>query len=225
MAVYPPGAGLLCQKLASFEPEVGVFYVKEPDAPQGYIASLTFKDTPSVMGDGKKTLAQLVNQDERASNLLELYRERNQTHWNRVLTKGERVSLLFSASHCRGAVFTDANEYITPALTQSLNTIMNDLPDFYYGRLDVKYSNIERLQQGLDLEIIEINGASSESIHIWDKTTRFRDAIKVLLWQYRTLFKLGAYQRKQGIKTPGLFALINAWRKERALTRHYPVTD
>lgn len=225
MAVYPFGAGLLCQKLASYEPEVGVFYVKEPDSPQGYIASLTFKDTPSVIGDGEKTLAQLVAEDERAYNLLELYRERNQSHWNQVVIKGERFRLLFSASHCRGAVFTDAKAYITPALTQSLNIIMNDLPDFYYGRLDVKYSNIERLQQGLDLEIVEINGASSESIHIWDKTTRLRDAVKVLLWQYRTLFKLGAYQRKQGVKTPGLLALISAWRKERALTRHYPVTD
>lgn len=225
ISVYPKGAGLLCQQLASYEPEVGVFYVRHPQASKGYIASLTFKTTPTVVGDGVKTLEQLVSDDPRAALLLELYRERNQARWQHVLNEGERHRLLFSASHCRGAIFTDAREHITPALTEALNRIMDDLPDFYYGRLDVKFSTVERLREGLDLEIVEINGASSESIQIWDKSARLRDAIKALLWQYSTLFKLGAYQRKQGVKPPGLLALIRAWRKERALTRNYPVTD
>lgn len=225
IAVYPKGAGLLCQQLASYEPEVGVFYVRHPQAPQGYIASLTLKETPTVVGDGLKTLEQLVRDDPRAVLLLELYRERNEEYWQHVFKAGERHRLLFSASHCRGAVFTDACDHITPALTQALNRIMGDLPDFYYGRLDVKFSTLERLREGLDLEIVEINGASSESIHIWDKSARLRDAIKALLWQYSTLFKLGAYQRTQGVKPPGVLALIRAWRKERALTRNYPVTD
>lgn len=224
-AAYPVGVALVCQQLATHEPEVGIFYVRHPAQAQGEVASLTFKQTPSVVGDGVCTLGQLVAKDPRAAQLLNLYQERNQADWQRVLAAGERYRLLFSASHCRGAVFTDAREHITPALTAAVNHLMAGLPQFYYGRLDVKYADLAALKAGCTLEIIEINGASSESIHIWDGRARLGDAIKTLLWQYRTLFVLGVYQKKLGLKPPGLRALIKAWQKERALMRHYPATD
>ncbi|MDP1931783.1 MAG: D-alanine--D-alanine ligase [Gammaproteobacteria bacterium] len=222
---YPVGAALLCQKLASCEPEAGVFYVRDPETGVGEIVSLTFKFSPWVRGDGSRTLAELVADDERAGELLHLYRERHHAHWNRVLNADEKFRLVFSASHCRGAVFQDARCHITPALTEAVHAILSDLPGYHYGRLDVKFPDIESLRQGKGIEIVELNGASSESIHIWDKETKLTDAIKTLLWQYRTLFRLGAYQRKQGLKPPGLGALIRHWKIERQLTRHYPETD
>jgi hypothetical protein len=225
IAQYPVGSALICQKLASFEPEVGIFYVRSPDCEIGEVVSLTIKQTPSVIGDGVHTLEQLVAQDDRAKNLLSLYRDRNAADWSRVLAEGERHRLLFSASHCRGAVFSDAREHITPELVSAVNEIMADLPEFYYGRMDVKFSDLDNLKCGKNLQIIEINGASSESIHIWDKNARLVDAIKTLLWQYRTLFHLGAHQRNTGLNPPGLKVLIKSWLRERELTRHYPATD
>ena len=225
IAKYPVNAAFVCQKLSQYEPEVGIFYVRSPEQKQGNIVSLTFKNTPSVIGNGKHTLEQLVKQDARASGLLNLYRSKNKASWQAVLPEGHRHRLLFSASHCRGAVFCDAREHITPELTLAINAIMADLPDFYYGRMDVKYSTLKALKAGRDLEIVEINGASSESIHIWDKDARLWDAIKTLLWQYKTLFSLGAYQMRLGHKAPGVRSLYKAWRYERALTQHYPETD
>jgi len=166
-----------------------------------------------------------VRRDERAGKLLHLYASRNQADWNRVLKNGEQHRLLFSASHCRGAVFEDACQLITPALNSAINAIMLDLPEFYYGRLDVKFRDIASLQQGQHLEIVEINGASSESIQIWDRHARLGDAIRTLMWQYRTLFQIGDYQRRQGHRTPGITALIRHWLMERRLTRQYPETD
>lgn len=79
---------------------------------------------------------------------------------------------------------------------------MSDLPDFYYGRFDVKFSDIDALRAGNSLEIVEINGASAESIHIWDKNARLLEAIRTLMWQCRTLFTIGAYHRQQGLTPP-----------------------
>jgi len=225
LAAYPVGAGLICQKLSSWEPEVGIFFVRHPAMEAGTVASLTIKHTPHVVGDGSKTLKELVTRDERAGKLLHLYASRNQADWNRVLKNGEQHRLLFSASHCRGAVFEDACKLITPALNSAINAIMLDLPEFYYGRLDVKFRDIASLQQGQHLEIVEINGASSESIQIWDRHARLGDAIRTLMWQYRTLFQIGDYQRRQGHRTPGITALIRHWLMERRLTRQYPETD
>ncbi|MCP5356918.1 MAG: ATP-grasp domain-containing protein [Pseudomonadales bacterium] len=224
LQAYPAGAGLVCQKLASFEPEVGIFYVRQPGE-DGYIASLTIKHTPCVIGDGRSTLRELVARDPRAGKLLHLYESRNRAEWDHVIPDQKVHKLLFSASHCRGAVFEDARSLITRDLTRAINRIMADLPNFHYGRLDVKFRDIPSLQAGQDLQIVEINGASSESIHIWDRNARLGDAIATLLWQYRTLFRIGAYHRKQGKRTPGLSALISHWLLERRLTRFYPETD
>lgn len=222
---YPMGTALMAQKLASYQPEAGIFYVKMPNQKKGKIISLTFKHSPSVIGDGKNTLEHLVAQDARAKDLLHLYRAKHQDIWNEILAKDQELTLLFSASHCQGAVFEDARSHITLKLTESINAIMDGLPEFYYGRLDVKFSSVNALKNGKTIEIIEINGASSESIHIWDKNTRFKDAIKALLWQYKTLFTLGAYQRTKGYETPGIKKFFKHWRIEKNLAKHYPDTD
>ena len=222
---YPTGAYALCQKLADYEAEVGVFCVKDPVTGQVDIPSLTLKTLPRIVGDGVQTLGQLIASDARAGQLEFLYKERHKTRWDEIITKGEVVRLVFSASHSKGAVFEDIRDQVTPALKSAIEAIMNDLPDFHYGRLDVKFKDLDSLQRGETLQVIEINGASAESIHIWDKNTSLLEAMRALLWQYRTLFKLGAYHRKQGKKPPSLFDLWRGWKLEQRLSKSYPLTD
>ena len=222
---FPAGAPVMLQRLGDWEPEAGVFYVRDPANEQGRITSLTLKYTPYVVGDGVHTLAELVAADPRAGGLPHLYEERHAANWNRVIPAGSPFRLVFSASHCRGAVFRNGGQLITAELTQALDRIFDDIPDFYYGRLDIKFRDVESLRAGRDLQIIEINGASSESIHIWDRQTGFPSAVKTLLQQYRTLFTLGCAHRKRGCKPPGLWPLYKAWRYELQLVKRYPAND
>ncbi len=222
---FPPGAAAMLQKLADFEAEAGVFYVRDPETEQGEITSLTLKYTPYVVGDGKRSLAELVAADPRAGGLARLYRQRNASHWHRVIPAGCPHRLVFSASHCRGAVFRDGGHLITRELTAALDRIFDDIPGFYYGRLDVKFRDVESLRAGRGLQIVEINGASSESIHIWDRRTGLLEAVKTLLRQYQTLFTLGLANRKRGSEPPGLWPLYKAWRHELQLVKQYPAND
>ena len=222
---YAEGAGIMIQKLASWEPEAGVFYVRHPEQTQGKIISMALKYSPYVVGDGKSTLQELIAADSRAGELQHLYSERHREQLNNILDAGEPYRLVFSASHCRGAIFRDANQHITAALTQRIDEIMQDLPEFYYGRLDIKFKDLDSFKAGEQFEIVEINSASSESLHIWDRNTSFFEAMRSLLFQYRTLFKLGAANRARGYQTPRLKALLDAWKKERQLTLSYPETD
>ena len=222
---FPAGGSLMLQRLSDFEAEAGVFYVRDPVSERGRITSLTLKYTPYVVGDGVHTLAELVAADPRARGVPHLYEERNAEHWHKVIPAGNPWRLVFSASHCRGAVFRNGGHLVTTELTRALDRIFDDLPGFYYGRLDIKFRDVESLQAGRDLQIVEINGASSESIHIWDRRTGFFDAVKTLLQQYRTLFKLGAAHKKRGCKPPGLWPLYKAWRHELQLVKRYPAND
>ncbi len=222
---FPPGAAILLQKLSDYEPEAGVFYVRDPKTETGGITSLTLKYTPYVVGDGVRTLAELVASDPRAGGLTRLYEERNARHWGEVIPEGRPHRLVFSASHCRGAVFRDGGHLISRELTEALDRIFDDIPGFYYGRLDLKFRNVDSLRAGRDLQIVEINGASSESIHIWDRKAGFFDAVETLLQQYRTLFTLGLENKRRGCKPPGLWPLYRAWRHELQLVKRYPVND
>lgn len=222
---FPADASIQFQQLSQWEAEAGIFYMCDPDTGKGRITSLTLKYTPFVVGDGVRSLAELVNADSRAGSLMYLYQERHREQWHRIIPKGQPYRLVFSASHCRGAVFRDAGHLISDALTQTLDRVFDDIPGFFYGRLDIKFQDTESLRAGRRFEIIEINGASSESISIWDRDARLLDALKTLLMQYRTLFKLGAYNRRCGHKPPGLLPLLSAWRKEKRLVSNYPHND
>ncbi|MCG8415202.1 MAG: hypothetical protein MI746_13365 [Pseudomonadales bacterium] len=225
LQAFPVGGSIQFQKLSQWDAEAGVFYVRYPQSESGEVTSLTLKYTPYVVGDGTSTLAQLIESDPRAGQLQHLYEDRHRADWRRVIPEGEPYRLVFSASHCRGAVFRDGKDYIEPGLVSALDRIFDDIPGYHYGRLDIKFGDLDRLSAGEAFEIIEINGASSESINIWDRNASLGQAIKTLLQQYSTLFKLGAANRRLGHRTPGLLALLKAWQYESKLVKQYPQND
>ena len=225
LSSYPIGATIMLQKLAEWEPEAGIFYVRHPGELEGEIVSLSFKYSPYVIGDGQSTLSELLDKDKRAKKLRRLYDKRHKLRLNEVIPAGEKLRLVFSASHSKGAIFTDGNDYLTPQLTKAVDKIMQGIPQFYYGRLDVKFKDIDSLQRGENMAIVEINGASSESLHIWDRNARFLASVKALLFQYRTLFTIGALNRRQGLASASLSELFAAWKQERQYTVQYPDTD
>lgn len=222
---FPIGGVIQFQRLSAWEAEAGVFYVRYPGEERGKITSLTLKYTPFVLGDGKSTLEELIGRDARAATVSHLYADRHRENWQRVIPEGEPYRLVFSASHCRGAIFRDGAQYIDERLAVTLDRIFDDIPGFHYGRLDIKFRDLDALMAGEEFEIIEINGASSESIHIWDRNASLGEAFTTLLQQYRTLFKLGDANRRRGHKAPGIRALWQAWQHENKLVKHYPPND
>lgn len=222
---YPTGSKMMIQKLADFEPEAGIFFTRRPGNSTGTITSMALKYMPYVTGDGHSTLAELIHKDTRAGALSHLYQRRHAEQWHDIVPAGQPFRLVFSASHSKGAIFKDARQLISPPLSKAINALMLQLPDFHYGRLDVKFKSIEDLQLGKHIQIIEINTASSESLHIWDSNTGFRAAVGSLLSQYKTLFEIGAINRSKGYQPPSFKLLLQHWRLEQKLTKFYPETD
>ncbi|OEE34448.1 D-alanine--D-alanine ligase [Vibrio genomosp. F10 str. ZF-129] len=222
---FPSNARFLLQEKAPYQAEAGVFYVRYPGQKQGEIISMTLKYAPSVIGDGVSTLKQLIEQCPRAGQLSHLYFPRHQDKLDWVPEKSEEFPLAFAGSHSRGSIFRNGNHYISPMLTKKLDEIFDDLAGFHYGRLDIKFEDIDQFMAGEKFTILEINGASSEAAHIWDCNTPLKEIFSTLLKQYRILFDIGAQQKRLGHKSPPLSVLLNAWREEKLLTQHYPATD
>src|SRR3546814_1580343 len=86
-----------------------------------------------------------------------------------------------------GALYTDGGAYVTPALTARFDEIARAMPEFYFGRFDVRFRSVEALGRGEDFQILEVNGASAEAIHIWDPEQTVRETYRVLFEQFRLL--------------------------------------
>jgi hypothetical protein len=225
IAAFPRGAGYLLQRLVPFEGEAGVFYVRRPDEPRGRIVSITLKYFPHVMGDGHGTLRELILADPRAGRLSHLYLLRHSARLDTVPAVGEHVRLAFAGSHSRGAIFRNGTHLVTPDMETRFDAIAQALPEFHFGRFDIRFERFADVQQGRGFTIVEANGAGAESTHIWDRKTTLLQAWRDLCKQYRWLFEIGAANRARGFKPMAWSHFRAAWRREKELTPHYPSTD
>lgn len=224
-AQFPDKSTLLLQHKVPFEAEAGIFYIREPGCNKGRIFSITLKYAPYVVGDGKRTLRQLIEQDPRARKISHLYINRHRDKLDCIIANQQAFRLAFAGSHCKGSIFRNGNEFITEQLVRVFDKIVDDIDGFYYGRFDVRFENIETLMSGKGFKILEINGASSEATHIWDRNTCLVDVYKTLFYQYRVLFSIGHKNWKRGVKPASLWQLLQAYRREKKLVAQYPKTD
>ena len=198
-----------------------MFYIRAPGEAKGRIVSVTLKLFPEVVGDGRMTLEQLILADPRAGKIKDIYLARHGAQKDRVLDKGEIFPLVFTGNQCRGAIFQDGRSQITPEMEARFDAISQGMPEFYFGRFDVRYDSLDDLRAGRNFWLIEVNGAGSEATHIWDKTTKLRDAYDFLFFQQRTLFEFGAANRARGFSSVNAFRLLGLAMKQARLGRAY----
>lgn len=224
LAAFPPGRALVIQRLVPYEREAGVLWLRMPGAARGRIFSVTDKTFPFVTGDGVRTLAELIRSDTRARRLQDVYLARHRVHAERVLDQGERFPLVFAGNHCQGCMFTNGAHVVGEGLAERIEAIASSLPEFHFGRFDCRYRDVESFRRGEAFQIVEVNGAGAEATHIWDPSTRLRDAYWTLFEQFHILFRIGAANRKRGHRPIGPWRFLRDAMAYRRLGARYPET-
>lgn len=222
---FPAGQTLLLQAFVPWQAEAGVFYVRMPDEERGHIFSLTLKYFPHVIGDGRSTLRDLILNDPRAGRLARLYLPRHPDLLDTVIPEGMPFRLAFAGSHARGAIFRDGNRFVTPSMVQSFDEVAKAIPEFYFGRFDVRFKDMDSLQRGEEFAIVEINGAGGEATHIWDSRMSIWQVYRGLMRQYRLLWEVAARNRKRGFDPMPSYLVMAKYINELRLTARYPQTD
>lgn len=225
VAAFPKDLTIMLQDLVTAEGEAGIFYVRLPGEPKGKIFSLTLKYSAYVKGDGRSTLRELILADPRAARISEIYFARHAARLGEVIPEGAAFRLSFTRNHCRGAIFRDGEAYITPEMTRAFDEISQEMPEFYFGRYDVRFDSLAELQEGRNFKIVEFNGAGSEALHIWDGRMPLWRAYRDLLTQYRLLYKIGYMNRRRGYKPTPFRELIRSYRNQLKLDSDLPLTD
>ena len=195
----------ILQAFSQYKKEAGIFYIRKPSEKRGQIFSITDKDFPFVTGDGLTRLGDLILKDSRAQIIANIYFERLKDQLDYIPEKNKIIYLSECGNHCQGAIFFNGAHLKTEALLNEFERLSLQIPDFYFGRFDIRYQNKESLIEGKNFEIVEINGAGAEGTHIWDASTTLLEAYKSLFLQWSLLFQVGAevkklYPEKNNIK-------------------------
>lgn len=188
----------IIQEFAEFPLEIGLFYYRMPNKTKGEITGIVYKDFLVVNGNGKNTVEELILKNPRFALQFDTLKKKFGNELTKILPVGETLNLVPFGNHVRGSKFTDVSYWINEKLTETFNEICLQIPDFYFGRLDIMFKSREDLENGKNFYIIELNGAGSEPTHIYDPKHSIFFAWKEIIKHYNILFKISTYNHQKG---------------------------
>ncbi len=191
--------------------EFGLFYARLPSEPRGRILSVTAKHLIGVRGDGRRTLEELILDDPRAVCMAPFFLRRFAARLGEIPPEGEEVRLAPLGTHCRGACFTDGREEVwSPLLEERLDALSRRFEGFYFGRYDVRTPSAAALRERGEFKVLELNGVSSESTHLYDPRNSLFRGWHILVTQWRLAFRIGAENRARGHRPAGAREILRA---------------
>jgi len=188
----------LIQQFVPFENEVGIFYYRIPGANKGYISGIVNKEPVTVIGDGVSTLTMLIMSNDRYILQWKQIKAEYSDILDFVLEMNEIMTLVPYGNHCRGSKFTDETFRANEELSATIDRICSQIPEFYYGRLDIRFNTWELLEQGKDFSIIELNGSGSEPTHIYDPAHSIFFAWQEIIRHWKILYVICKANNKKG---------------------------
>ncbi len=224
-AAFPPAETLLLQRWLPWRGEAGIFYARHPDQRQGRITGLALRHFPEVVGDGRSTIAELMAAEPRTAKLLERRDHDFTPNPASVPAAGQAVRLSAIGSTRIGGLYLNGARLITPALEAAIDAVARDMPDFHFGRFDLRFEHEAELMAGRGFSIMEVNGAGSEAIEAWDPATRLWPALKTIFDKQSLLFEIGAANRARGHAPMTLMELTRQHLRQQNLLDRYPPSN
>ncbi|WP_316786676.1 NRDE family protein [Pedobacter frigiditerrae] len=211
-------ANFLTQEFIDYKNEVGIFYHRLPDEDYGKITGIVGKEFLMITGDGKSTLEMLIRKNDRYILQFKTLRKHYGDQLEQILSTDEEKVLVPFGNHCRGAKFIDLSYMISKNLTQVIDNVCKQLPEFYFGRLDIKFKNWNDFEQGKNFSIIELNGAASEPTHMYDPRHSIFFAWGEIKKHWDLLYKISKSNAKN--KSIPLMTTVEGMKMLRAHSQH-----
>lgn len=176
-----------------------VFHNRIPGEAKGKITGIVGKELLSVTGDGRSTIDELLQQNQRFILQLPVLRKNIPDELTIILRSGERKLLVPYGNHARGAKFLDVTHLADERLNRMIDELARQIKGFYYDRMDVRYNSIEELREGKNFSIIELNGSGSEPTHMYDPRHSVFFAWKEITRHWAIMYKISSINHKNGV--------------------------
>jgi len=192
-------APYVLQEYVDYPLEVSVFYYRIPGEVSGHITAFVQKECMQVMGDGVKTLRQLIDAHPRARfRRKELY-GKHESKLRVIIPAGDTYILSHALNLSRGGRLINLEKEIDDKLLKVFDDLGRHASNFFYGRYDIKCQSIADLKAGRNFTILEYNGAGAEPHHVYSGNFSFFEACAVLVRHWDILFRISQENRKRGI--------------------------
>jgi len=183
---------VIIQEFIDYKNEIGVFYHRIPGDKKGLISSITIKKYPTVTGNGKNTLSELILSDDKIFLYYDLLKNIHKEKMEEIVGKDKTITLSEIGNHSKGTQFLDGNHLINSDLENIFDSLNHQIDGWFYGRIDLKYQNYAQLCKGVNFKVVEINGVMSEPTHIYDASggATYYDAVSTIKYNWKILSKI-----------------------------------
>lgn len=188
----------IIQEYIDYPLEVSVFYYRIPGEAKGTISGFIRKDCMQVIGDGTKTLKELILDYPRAQFRLEELFNKHKSQLNNIIAAGEKFILSDALNLSRGGQLVNLEKQKDDQLLHVFDQLSHHT-GFYYGRYDIKCQSIEDLKQGKNFSILEFNGCGGEAHHVYSGFSFLR-ACLILIQHWNILYKISQKNRISGVQ-------------------------
>jgi pimeloyl-ACP methyl ester carboxylesterase len=193
--------------------EYGVFWYRMPGDERGHVFSVSHKEPVALLGDGLKSLEDLLLAHDRVLPLLDYHLERHRSRLRDVPARGERIEVTELGTHSLGATFLDSMHLKTKELEVAIDRMMASAPYLDFGRFDIRAASEAEFRAGRGLRVLELNGLSAEAAHAYDPASPVSTARRILLEQWTLALRIGALRAQSGVRKAGWWEI---WRALRA---------
>ena len=211
LKIYHSKAGepYILQTFVEYPYEFSVFHIRYPGETKGKITGLIVKDYLHVTGDGKKTLGELAAIHPFAKFKLSHLEEWHRDNWKKIIPAGEKYILNVAGNHAHGAKFVNLNKEIDQQLCDVFDKLSMETGQYYFGRYDLKCTSLEDLKKGINIQVLEYNGAGAAITHIFDRNMGYFRAMKEIADHWKDLYRIGKINNKQGVP---YWSFMQGWR-------------
>lgn len=187
----------IIQKFVDYDIEVSVFYSRMPGDKKGRISGFLMKKQPEVTGDGKSTLAELIQQNTDLKYKQNEMMLRHKKHLSTILPANEKLILSYASNRSQGGKLVSLRHEIDQQLHDVFDRISLESENLFYGRFDIKCASIAALKQGKDFLILEYNGAGAGIQHVYGNSLSLAEACRTILQHWKMLYQISVYNHKK----------------------------
>lgn len=192
----------ILQSYSQLAEEWGIFYVRYPRQTIGRITSLIQRSFWQVEGDGKNSLWNLAIKSNEWPLQYQRMRHKK-AEWQKIIPhSGQIITLEPIGNHNRGTRFLDKRKLISSLLVHRTEQLIQNLNEFYFGRLDVKIHSLDDFLNGGDAHIIEVNGFGAEPAHIYEVGYPICQAYRDVLYHIKLGFLIALENNELGHTKP-----------------------
>ena len=200
----------LLQEFVDFQKEYSVLMYRYPETGVVGVSSFIEKTYPEVIGDGVKTLKQLIDDDQNPFLKKDWIKVKLKEELDSTLAKGEVKRIDIIGNYSRGSKFHSLNESIDNKLVDWASNLFNEIKGIDFCRLDLKANSVDEMKKG-EFKLLELNGAKSEPLHIYDPKYTFSRVLKDIHIHWKILAQIAKQRIKLSYEMPPLIDGLKSW--------------